>query len=104
MNRKCDISRRRDLTEKCLYALGLSLLVCMGFHHADATKTVAAVVLGPAGCSGGGAYAIGVVAAAASDEDLLPKTGGFSRTGGTSTTTTKTQSNALETSTAPPVR
>lgn len=60
-----DISRRRDILEKVIGGLLISLLACMGVHAA--------------GCASQPAYAIGIHAAIASDDDLLPKTGGYSK-------------------------
>jgi len=85
--RKCDITRRADVTEKVIIALALSLMVCTGFHHLDAVKAVAVMLTGPVGCASQPAFVVGVEAKIASDDDLLPV-----RAPRTTTRSTTTQS------------
>lgn len=83
MPRKCDITRRKDLTEKCVIALCLSLLVCMGFHH---WKDMLAVASGPAGCTQMPAFTVHAEVGVADTEDNLPSK--TRRTGASSTSHT----------------
>lgn len=85
MPRKCDITRRRDVSEKVTISLCLALLVCLGFHHGP---EVAAVLGGPAGCTSQPAFTVHAEVGVADSEDNLPRKGGSSSSTRRTTTTT----------------
>lgn len=85
MPRKCDITRRRDVSEKVVISLCLALLTCLGFHHAH---DFVGVLGGPAGCTTVPAFTVHAEVGVADSEENLPRKGGS--TGATRRTTTTT--------------